>query len=84
MVARRFADHLVDTFLGRSGGLDGHPIVETALAELYRETGHRPYLELASQWVEQRGHGLIGSSGFGLRYLQDYEPVRERRPSTGM
>ncbi len=82
-VARRFADHLVDTFLGRDGGLDGHPIVETALAELYRETGHRPYLELASQWVEQRGHGLIGSSGFGLRYLQDYEPVREMTTEYG-
>jgi uncharacterized protein len=82
-VARRFADHLVDTFLGTDGGLDGHPIVETALAELYRETGHRPYLELASQWVEQRGHGLIGSSGFGLRYLQDYEPVREMTTEYG-
>ena len=83
VVARRFADHLVDTFLGRSGGLDGHPIVETALAELYRETGHRPYLELASQWVDKRGHGLIGDSGFGLRYLQDYEPVREMTTEYG-
>jgi hypothetical protein len=82
-VARRFADHLVDTFLGKAGGLDGHPIVETALAELYRETGHRPYLELASQWIEQRGHGLIGSSGFGLRYLQDHEPVRETSTEVG-
>ncbi len=27
-VARRFADHLVNTFLGQLGGLDGHPIVE--------------------------------------------------------
>ena len=76
-VARRFADHLVDTFLGQEGGLDGHPIAETALVELYRETGHRPYLELASQWIKQRGHGLIGDSGFGRRYLQDHEPVRQ-------
>jgi len=82
-VARRFADHLVSTFLGADGGLDGHPIVETALVELYRETGHRPYLELASQWVEQRGHGLIGDSGFGLRYLQDQEPVREAGTEVG-
>ncbi len=82
-VARRFADHLVDTFLGTDGGLDGHPVVETALAELYRETGHRPYLELASQWIEQRGHGLIGSSGFGLRYLQDHEPVRQASTEVG-
>ena len=27
-------------FLGQQEGLDGHPIVETALVELYRETGH--------------------------------------------
>ena len=82
-VARRFADHLVDTFLGTDGGLDGHPIVETALVELYRETGHRPYLELASQWIEQRGHGLIGDSGFGRRYLQDHEPVRQTTTEVG-
>ena len=57
--------------------------METALAELYRETGYRPYLELASQWIEQRGHGRIGSSGFGLRYLQDHQPVRETSTEVG-
>ncbi len=74
-VARRFADHLVDHFLGGQEGIDGHPIVESALAELYRETGHEPYLRLARQFIEQRGHGLIGDSGFGHRYLQDHQPV---------
>jgi uncharacterized protein len=82
-VARRFADHLVDHFLGREEGIDGHPIVETALAELYRETGHEPYLRLASQFIEQRGHGMIGDSGFGRRYLQDHEPVRETTTEVG-
>ena len=82
-VARRFADHLVDHFLGRQEGIDGHPIVETALAELYRETGHEPYLRLASQFIEQRGHGLIGDSGFGHRYLQDHEPVRDTVTQVG-
>ena len=82
-VARRFADHLVDHFLGQQEGIDGHPIVECALAELYRETGHEPYLRLASQFVEQRGHGLIGSSGFGSRYLQDHEPVRDSVTEVG-
>jgi DUF1680 family protein len=76
-VARRFADHLVGEFLGTASGLDGHPIIETALVELYRETGHAPYLRLASQFVEQRGRGLIGDSGFGRRYLQDQQPARE-------
>jgi hypothetical protein len=82
-VARRLADHLVDMFLGTDGGLDGHPIVETALVELYRETGHRPYLELASQFIEKRGHGLVGDSGFGRRYLQDHEPVRQATTEVG-
>jgi DUF1680 family protein len=82
-VARRFADHLVDHFLGKQEGIDGHPIVESALAELYRETGHEPYLRLASQFIEQRGHGLIGDSGFGSRYLQDHEPVRDTVTEVG-
>ncbi len=82
-VARRFADHLVGHFRGKQEGIDGHPIVESALAELYRETGHAPYLELASQFIEQRGHGLIGDSGFGLRYLQDHEPVRDTVTQVG-
>jgi uncharacterized protein len=81
-VATRFADHLVKTFLGTSGN-DGHPIVETALVELYRETGRQPYLNLASQFIEQRGHGLIGDSGFGSRYLQDHLPVRESPTEAG-
>jgi uncharacterized protein len=82
-VARRFADHLVKEFLGTHDGLDGHPIVETALVELYRETDEDQYLRLASQFVEQRGHGLIGDSGFGSRYLQDHLPVREANTLSG-
>jgi DUF1680 family protein len=82
-VARRFADHLVRHFLGRQAGIDGHPVVESALAELYRETGHAPYLELARQFIEQRGRGLVGDSGFGLRYLQDHQPVRESATVVG-
>jgi DUF1680 family protein len=82
-VARRFADHLVTTFLGGEGGLDGHPIVETALAELYRQTGVAAYLELASQFVDGRGYGRIGDSGFGSRYLQDSQPVRQQAALAG-
>ncbi|HSZ42579.1 MAG TPA: beta-L-arabinofuranosidase domain-containing protein [Trebonia sp.] len=92
-VARRFADHLVRTFLGSpqpkaaagtNPGIDGHPIIETALAELYRETGHEPYLQLAGQFLEQRGHGIIGDyAGMGSRYLQDHLPVRQAPTVTG-
>ncbi len=47
-VARRFADHMIATFgTDKLHGIDGHPVVEMALVELYRATGHPPYLELA-------------------------------------
>ena len=82
-VATRFADHLVDTFLGSLAGLDGHPIIETALVELYRQAGTETYLQLATQFVNQRGRGLIGDSGFGIRYLQGHLPIRESATMAG-
>jgi len=82
-IAARFADQLVSEFAGQAKALDGHPVIETALAELYRETGNRAYLDLASQFVEQRGYGLAGDSGMGHRYLQDHIPVRESATEVG-
>ncbi|MEU4688987.1 beta-L-arabinofuranosidase domain-containing protein [Actinoplanes sp. NPDC023714] len=81
-VARRFADLLVQRY-GASTEVDGHPEVETALAELYRVTGHRPYLDLAKRFVENRGHGVLGEGRFGPRYYQDHEPLRERTEVAG-
>jgi DUF1680 family protein len=82
-VATRLADHLVREFLGPASALDGHPIIETALAELYRETGHADYLALARQFVDQRGSGRAGDSGLGRRYLQDHLPVRSSPTEVG-
>ncbi|HXT88479.1 MAG TPA: beta-L-arabinofuranosidase domain-containing protein [Trebonia sp.] len=82
-IATKLADHLVKEFAGQSKGLDGHPIVETALVELYRATGTAAYRDLAAQFVEQRGHGLVGEAGYGIRYLQDHQPVREMTTMTG-
>jgi hypothetical protein len=83
-VARRFADLLVQRYGGK--GVDavcGHPEVETALVELYRVTGHRPYLDLAARFVDLRGHGLLGADRFGPRYFQDHLPVRDAPEVTG-
>ena len=83
-VARRFADHIDATF-GPPGsgkpidGIDGHPEVETALVELYRETGERRYLELAGYFVDSYGRGLLG----GEAYCQDRTPVRAARDVEG-
>ncbi|MFJ7215000.1 glycoside hydrolase family 127 protein [Amycolatopsis sp. NPDC098790] len=75
-VARRFADLIVERF-SVVDDVDGHPEIETALVELYRVTGHRPYLDLAKRFLDLRGRGLIDGERFGPRYLQDHVPVRE-------
>ncbi|WIX90183.1 beta-L-arabinofuranosidase domain-containing protein [Amycolatopsis sp. DG1A-15b] len=74
-VARRFADLIVERFAAVDD-VDGHPEIETALVELYRVTGHRPYLDLALRFLDLRGHGLLDGERFGSRYLQDHVPVR--------
>jgi DUF1680 family protein len=83
-VARRFADLLVRRF-GPAGedAIDGHPEVETALVELYRLTGHEPYLAQARRFLELRGHGRLGDGRFGPRYWQDDTPLRDKPEVSG-
>jgi DUF1680 family protein len=81
-VARRFADLLVERF-SQVEEVCGHPEIETALAELYRLTGHRPYLDLARRFLDLRGRGLLEHGRFGPRYHQDHVPPREAREVTG-
>ncbi len=77
-VAVKLADHLVRTF-GDDGirDVDGHPVIEMALVELYRETGTPAYLNLARWFVEARGHGIIAAHGHEPTYFSDRRPVRE-------
>lgn len=84
-IARRFADLIVAEFGegGRRVGYCGHPEVETALVELYRETGERAYLDLVGRFVDLRGEGLLGDRPFGRRYFQDLTPVRETHAMHG-
>jgi DUF1680 family protein len=81
-VAVRAADHLVREFgprsaTGSAGDVDGHPVIETALVELYRETGERAYLELADWFVNARGHRTLERFGGNSTYLSDRVPVRD-------
>lgn len=79
-VARRFADHIDATFgPGKRTATPGHPEIEAALVELYRETGEKRYLTLAGFLLDNRGHGWLGPS-FRFNssaYFQDRVPVRE-------
>lgn len=77
-VAVRLADHLDATFgADKRHDVDGHPVVEMGLVELYRETGERRYLDLARYFVDARGHGLMEKYGKEPTYFSDRVPVRE-------
>jgi DUF1680 family protein len=85
-VARKSADLVVASFgtePGRVDGVCGHPEIETALVELYRETGNGAYLDTARYFIDRRGHGLLGADRFGRHYWQDQVPVREARSVEG-
>ncbi len=78
-VAVGFADLLADTFgPGKRPELDGHPLIEMALVELYRETGAIRYLDLARHFVETRGFGwaAAGPRPRPRSYYSDRVPVR--------
>jgi uncharacterized protein len=79
-VARQVADHIDSVFgPGKREGAPGHPEIELALVEMYRETGERRYLELARFFVDQRGRGVMRGDRrhYGPEYHQDRVPVRQ-------
>ncbi len=78
-VATRFADLLAATFgPDKRQGTCGHPEIEMALVELYRETGKAAYLDLARYFVDQRGKGVMrGMHWMKAEYHQDRVPVRQ-------
>lgn len=78
--AVKLADHIYEVFgPSRRESVDGHPEVEMALVELYRETGKREYLELAQIFIERRGRGLIGGSPYHL----DHTPFKQMQELVG-
>lgn len=83
-IGRRFADLAVERF-GADGAQEvcGHPEVEMALVELYRETGEDAYLDLARRFIDRRGHGRVRVSIFQPDYFQDAEPLRTLQSVTG-
>ncbi|MFK4190279.1 glycoside hydrolase family 127 protein [Streptomyces sparsogenes] len=83
-VAVRFADLVVERYgPGGEEAVCGHPEVEMALVELYRETGDEKYLTQARLFVDRRGRGTVASRGLGSAYFQDHLPLRELPSVTG-
>lgn len=72
--AIRFANHIIRVFgPGGRAGVPGHPEIEMAMVELYRETGDVNYLNIAKTFIDNRGRGLLG----GGVYFIDHKPFRE-------
>jgi len=93
-VARRLADHIDATFGPgpdkQVDGVCGHPEIETALVELYRETDERRYLDLAAYFIDRRGAGTLSAGADrghdrdpGPDFWQDRVPIREATGVTG-
>jgi DUF1680 family protein len=78
-IARRFTDYIHSLFgPGRRVATPGHPEIEMALVELYRETGERRHLDLAAFFLEHRGRGWLGPGRYNSSAsFQDRVPVRE-------
>ena len=71
--AIRWADYICSRFgPDAKRGSAGHPEVEMALVELYRETGSLRYLNTATFFIEERGKGVLD----GTAQIQDHAPVR--------
>jgi DUF1680 family protein len=83
-VACRGADCAGQAFgWGRREIACGHPEVETALVELYRQTGVHAYLDLGQFFIDVRGRKQLKSPWGGPDYFQDHLPVRENFAATG-
>lgn len=59
----------------------GHPIVEMALAKLYKVTKNENYLKLAKYFVEETGRGTDGHKL--NQYSQDHMPILQQKEIVG-
>lgn len=67
---------------GKKHDAPGHQEIELALVKLYNHTGNKRYLDLATFFVEERGHANGGRKLQG-DYSQDHLPVRQHREIQG-
>ncbi|MCD8385522.1 MAG: glycoside hydrolase family 127 protein [Bacteroidales bacterium] len=83
-VAIKNADLVCKTFGPNEGQIhrpSGHPIVEMALAKLYKATGDEKYLDEAKYFVEETGRCTDGHSP--SEYSQDHKPILDQDEIVG-
>lgn len=84
--ALRLGNHIVNVFNSSNLiAVDGHPEIEMAMVELYRESRDRRFLEEAVFQVENRGKGVLrnfrmpGSWDAGDEHFIDHKPLKDLR-----
>jgi DUF1680 family protein len=78
-VGRRMADYVHGAFgPGKAPIYEGHPEIELALVELYRETGERRYLEMAGYFLDGDPRNERGLTPRDLVYLFTGKPFPSR------
>ena len=99
-VMERYVDHITDTFgpgAHQKHGYPGHQEIELALVKLYRLTGDRRCLDLATYFIDERGRephyfdAEAKARGEHLRapsvgryeYCQAHQPVRDQTQVVG-
>ncbi len=83
-IAIKNADLICKVFGPNQGQIhrpSGHPIVEMALAKLYKVTGTKRYLDLAKYFVEETGRGTDGHHL--SEYSQDHMPILKQEEIKG-
>lgn len=83
-VAIRNADLVCQVFGPGEGQIhrpSGHPIIEMALAKLYKVTGNEKYLQTARYFVEETGWGTDGHPL--SEYSQDHKPILQQDEIVG-
>ncbi|MDE2857404.1 MAG: glycoside hydrolase family 127 protein [Chloroflexota bacterium] len=99
-VLARFSDHIAATFGAEEGkrrGYGGHPEIELALVKMFRETGEKRFLDLASYLIDERGQAphYYDQEAYDrgdspkdywaqtYRYCQAHLPLREHTEANG-
>ncbi len=83
-VAIKNADLICEVFgpgEGQKHVPSGHPIVEMALAKLYKVTGEKKYLDLARYFIDETGRGTDGHKLNA--YSQDHMPILQQEEIVG-
>ena len=83
-VGIRMVKHIDSTFrlVGRHW-ISGHEEIELALVKLYHATNEKQYLDLASWYIEQRGHGYYQGAKRNPKYDQNDIPFEDQKKVEG-